>query len=308
MNPGNYQRAKIQGCWRRRWVRAERSAYACFSTLPVEHRACDLHRTRRSTAWTLRLRSLGSDLPPGFPGVPLRVPGVRGEPTGGGPAPCPGRAHAPRTPPTPPRPRGFDGAPSVAPPRLPARPCRPAGASPVHAPGRLRRPTGGGSPPSLPRAAAPQRARRPRPSGAALAPCLALRGSGGGCASWRQPAWAVRISPGGQGTTAPEDDPRCRGLPQRTAPPSTASRWRASRSRDLAGACCSPRRAAYAAQPQRRMGCLDTHMGLPSCLMHPCQDRAAWRTPGRGSARCLARPPCCPQHTPARVERLRGRT
>ena len=48
----------------RRWVRAERSTEACFSTRPVENRACDLHRTRLNTCWSLRLRSLFPDIPP----------------------------------------------------------------------------------------------------------------------------------------------------------------------------------------------------------------------------------------------------
>ena len=58
------QRGTSGGCGRRRWVRAERSAEACCSTLPVENRACDLHRTRLSTGWSLRLRSLFPHIPP----------------------------------------------------------------------------------------------------------------------------------------------------------------------------------------------------------------------------------------------------
>src|SRR5712692_9503318 len=54
-----------------------------------------------------------------------------------------------------------------------------------------------------------------------------------------------------------------------TSQPSTASRWLASSSRYLSGACCSPRRAVDDAKPQRLMGCLYTHMGLPALFPEP---------------------------------------
>src|SRR5712692_2018300 len=54
-----------------------------------------------------------------------------------------------------------------------------------------------------------------------------------------------------------------------TSQPSTASRWLASSSRYLSGAGCSPRRAVYDAKPQRLMGCLYTHMGLPALFPEP---------------------------------------
>src|SRR5712691_2490252 len=87
----------------------------------------------------------------------------------------------------------------------------------------------------------------------------------------------------------------------RTSQPSTASRWLASSSRYLSGACYSPRSAAYDAEPQRLLGCLYTHMGLPSCLLRPFQDRASWRTPVPGSASFRL---ACKAVTEIRAERI----
>jgi hypothetical protein len=155
--PGPFVHSKI-ALHGARWVRAERSAYACFSTLPVENRACDLHRTRLSTYWTLRLRSLFPDIHLVFPSVRIRVPGLLGEPTGCGPSPCapafPGSDYYAHTA----TPSGLGVSPRVSPSLLPARLPVPLGASHVHDPGLLRRPTGGGYPISRPRSAAPQRA------------------------------------------------------------------------------------------------------------------------------------------------------
>ena len=160
-----------------------------------------------------------------FPRVHMRVPGLRGEPTGGGPSPCapafPGADSSAHTA----TPSGLGVSPRVAPWLLPARLPIPWGASHVHGSGLLRRPGGSGVRPSLPLSAAPQHDAGSTGSPASpFSPFLELRGYGACFAAYGlHTVLAVLVGKGGQGTSSPEDAPRFRWMDQGTTQSSTAS-------------------------------------------------------------------------------------